>query len=63
MDKATIEEFIDKELKTMGTITSQGVYEKVINESKKYFAFVAFEEQDVAKAVIDKFNYHKFTRE
>lgn len=63
MDMEKIEAWIDTNLKPMGTITSQGVYEKTINESKKFFAFIAFEEQEVAKAVIEKFNNHKFSEE
>ena len=43
MDKEAIEKFIKNDLETIGTVTSQGVYEKEINGAKKYFSFVAFE--------------------
>ena len=63
MDKEAIEKFISEELAKVGTVSSQGIYEKEINNEKKFFAFVAFEEQSVAKAVVEKFNNHKFTEE
>ncbi len=62
-NKEKIEEFLNKDVTEIGKITSSGIFDKDINGEKKFFAFVAFEEQDQAKAVVDKFNNHKFTEE
>lgn len=57
-DQATIEEFIDKQLGELGTISSKGVFiDKKLN---KFYAFVAFENTEDAKKAVEMYNNKSF---
>lgn len=60
-DKETIEKFIDDNFKELGTITCKGVYENKQGEVAKFYAFVAYEEDDSGSKAIEKFNEKKLT--
>lgn len=60
-DKETIEKYIDENFKDLGTITCRGVYEYKHGELVKFYAFVAFEEDDSGSKAIEKFNEKKLS--
>ena len=53
-DKACVENFVDRELGSVGAIVSKGVFSDT--KLSKLYAFVAFENAEDAKNVFDKFN-------
>ncbi len=60
MDQAKIEKFLVDHLEPLGKVTCKGVYNKEINGDKKFFAFLAYEEEVQAQTAIEKYNKHKF---
>ena len=59
--KDRIVEFINKELGSFGTITSTDVKQlKLGSDGDKYYAYVNYETEDVAKQVIEQFNDKTF---
>ena len=57
--KEEVEKFVEG-LKSYGTVTCAGVYENKPNpETVRYYAFLAYESEEVAKKVIEEFNSKK----
>ena len=58
-NKERVEKFVD-ELKAKGTVTCSGTYEnKPDNNTVRYYAFLAFDNEDDVKKIIDEYNGKK----
>lgn len=57
-DKARVEEFLEKEFRSVGPVTSHGVY-----GTDSFYAFVAYERAEDAKNAIERFNGWKESAE
>ena len=56
-DKTKVESFIEEKFGAIGKISCSGVYENKIDEENiRYYAFVAYEEEDQAAEAIEKYN-------